>query len=133
MRFELEHEDAVEVQDGLRVLLQMNQVLISHVLSAGDQEVAHLAMERGAAHAMDDEIQINIFSANEGIECALVLSHVMLDEELAVFFLEPGHPLLLTQTIGLTAKRRSCHRLALLHRTAILDTEITRWMQVEGL
>ena len=92
----LEHEDSIQTQDRLRVFLQMNQMLISHVLAFGDQEFARLSVERAAAHAVDDKLHVAILATHKGIKRSLILLLMVINQVLLVLFAQRSYALLFT-------------------------------------
>ena len=54
-------------------------------------------MERAAAHAVDDRLHIAFLAANKGVECALVLFLVVIDQILSVLFAHLSDAFLLPQ------------------------------------
>lgn len=58
----------------------MNQVLTGHVLSVSDEEVVCFSIKFCSAHAIDDELEIAVLAADNGIEGSLVLFVQVVDE-----------------------------------------------------
>jgi len=101
--FVFQHEDSVEIQDCFRVFLQVDQVLISHILPTGDKELACLTVERPTAHAVDDKLEVEVLSANKRMKGALILFIVMVDQVLAILPLLLSYALFLALLIDLAA------------------------------
>ena len=87
-RFIVEHEHSVETENRLRVLLQVDQVVLGHELALRDQEVFGHVVERVYLEAVHDKVHIEIASSDQSLESTPVLLRDAFDGELPVVLLE---------------------------------------------
>lgn len=86
-RLKVQHEHAVQTQDRFRVLLQVDQVVLRHEATAGDKEIFGLTVKRIVVEAVNDEVHVDISSADQRVERSPVLLRDVLHDELAVVLL----------------------------------------------